>query len=83
MAKGAHWLRKPQTETYRPVKKIQKHNETMFHDSTPAYRILFNASATWEWQLSQHRLCMRLLPPHKRGTRTAMRTSRKQKRRRG
>ena len=66
-AKGSHWLKKPDTDTYLPAKKIQKHRDTMFHDSAPAYRILLSASATWEWQLSQHRLCMRLLRVHATG----------------
>lgn len=61
MIKGSHWLRNPVTDTYRPAKKIQKARVIMFHPSTPAYRILLRASATWEWQLSQQMLCIRLL----------------------
>lgn len=33
------------------------HSFTMFHEVLLSYFIKFKARATWEWQLSQQRLC--------------------------
>ena len=43
-----------------PQKNIQTANMTIFQCDKPPYFIFSNATATWEWQLSQHILCIRL-----------------------
>jgi len=40
-----------------PLNTIQNPSLYMFQDDDPSYRIKFSARATWEWQLSQKRLC--------------------------
>lgn len=46
----------------RPLKNTKKHNLTMSQFLIPyaLISIEFNAYATWEWQLSQQRLCIRV-----------------------
>lgn len=43
-----------------PLMKDSTHRLTMFQEVLLSYRIRFKAMATWEWQLSKHRLCFNL-----------------------
>ena len=40
-----------------PKINMKKHSLTIFQDDDLLYCIKFRAMATWEWQLSQQRLC--------------------------
>ena len=45
--------------TYFPLNNIRKQSVTMFHLLLWSYSMVLRALATWLWQLSQQRLCMR------------------------
>ena len=40
-----------------PLTTMRNPTLNMFQDEDPSYLIRFRALATWEWQLSQHKLC--------------------------
>ena len=54
---GSHVLINAKKLTYFPLINIRKAKITIFHDVDRLYAIRFNAFATCEWQLSQHKLC--------------------------
>ena len=57
--KGSQVLIAAPQLTYFPWTSMRRARLTMFHLVEPSYSMLLRALATWLWQLSQQRLCIR------------------------